>query len=303
MTDVSCSHQCTWPDCTQSEELREGIKRHEEMAGMATAEIAVLTDALAEQRLQYVALFGQFESATAELARLRAQEPDAWTDGNALFNLAGGAIGYIWPVKQSDAAIPLYRAAPPAQPAEPQAQTVCKRTLIELDARLRECSIVGASAADAYDTFYQHMVETALAAQPAEPVQRLSDAGIEALAGKHGTTYRNRHFPTQPAFSFSNGSLHRFVRDIESAIQPQPGWRDVESAPKDGTDVWLHADGKVLRAFWLVKPYRETRDLDGNYLDHQDYDEFWMSCADGDEVEDPTEWQPLVTPLPPKATK
>ena len=68
-------------------------------------------------------------------------------------------------------------------------------------------------------------------AQPAEPVQRLSDAGIEALAGKHGTTYRNRHFPTQPAFSFSNGSLHRFVRDIESAIQP--GWRDIESAPKE----------------------------------------------------------------------
>ena len=140
-------------------------------------------------------------------------------------------------------------------------------------------------------------------AQPAEPVQRLSDAGIEALAGKHGTTYRNRHFPTQPAFSFSNGSLHRFVRDIESAIQPQPGWRDVESAPKDGTDVWLHADGKVLRAFWLVKPYRETRDLDGNYIDHQDYDEHWMSCADGDEVEDPTEWQPIAIPAAPKATK
>ena len=119
--------------------------------------------------------------------------------------------------------LPIVRAAPPAQPAEQQAQTVCKRTLIEIDARLRECSIVGASAADAYDTFYQHMVETALAAQPAEPVQRLSDAGIEALAGKHGTTYRNRHFPTQPAFSFSNGSLHRFVRDIESALQP--GWR------------------------------------------------------------------------------
>jgi len=93
----------------------------------------------------------------------------------------------------------------------------------------------------------------------------------------------------------------RWLGRRESALQP--GWRDIESAPKDGTDdVWLHADGKVLRAFWLVKPYRETRDLDGNYIDHQDYDEFWMSCADGDEVEDPTEWMPISVPVAPKGT-
>ena len=164
------------------------------------------------------------ERAEAELARLRAQEPEYWQwrrkrdpwEIGKTFNSQVYAT-------TADSEVRCLYAAPPAQPAEQQAQTVCKRTLIEIDARLRECSIVGASAADAYDTFYQHMVETALAAQPAEPVQRLSDAGIEALAGKHGTTYRNRHFPTQPAFSFSNGSLHRFVRDIESALQP--GWR------------------------------------------------------------------------------
>ena len=66
----------------QIDELREGIKRHEEMAGMASAEIAVLTDALAEQRLQYVALFGQLESTTAELARLREEIQTAY--------------GYLW---------------------------------------------------------------------------------------------------------------------------------------------------------------------------------------------------------------
>ena len=185
------------------------------------------------------------ERAEAELARLRALLTRAVDhvsygsrrsyDGVGGYKMREAASQLLLEIMAALAA--LYRAAPPAQPAEQQAQTVCKRTLIELDARLRECSIVGASAADAYDTFYQHMVETALAAQPAEPVQRLSDAGIEALAGKHGTTYRNRHFPTQPAFSFSNGSLHRFVRDIESALQP--GWRDIESAPKDGTHVLL----------------------------------------------------------------
>ena len=142
-------------------------------------------------------------------------------------------------------------------------------------------------------------------AQPAEPVQRLSDADIDhalattldALAKQYGIDHAV-HVRTDIA---EHHTLRRaFARAIESAIQPQ--WRDIESAPKDGTDVWLHADGKVLRAFWLVKPYRETRDLDGNYIDHQDYDELWMSCADGDTVEDPTEWMPITIPPAPKAS-
>ena len=78
MTDIhSCSLYCDRPECVkrQRDEMRDGIKRYEEMAAMATAEIADLTAELAEQRLQYVALFGQLESATAGLARLRAVEP------------------------------------------------------------------------------------------------------------------------------------------------------------------------------------------------------------------------------------
>lgn len=128
---------------------------------------------------------------------------------------------------------------------------------------------------------------------PAEPVQRLSDEQIDAILHEAGVD----EFAAIP-IEYDR----QVARAIESALQP--GWRDIESAPKDGKDdVWLHADGKVLRAFWVVKPYRETRDLDGNYIDHQDYDEFWMSCADGDEVEDPTEWQPIAIPAAPKATK
>jgi len=144
-------------------------------------------------------------------------------------------------------------------------------------------------------------------AQPAEPVQRLSDAGIEALAGKHGTTYRNRHFPTQPAFSFSNGSLHRFVRDIESAIQPQPGWRDVESAPKDGRVVLLgkfnsHNKWRTMRGQWFsADAIAET------WEDPDDAPEGWYETSV--EAEDmpnvwytePTHWMPL--PPAPKATK
>jgi hypothetical protein len=243
------------------------------------------------------------ERAEAELARLRAQVPVGWIGPSGFtHNTATNRMWMRESPKLAAKLSPVY-AAPPAQPAEPVQPvcSLCQGTGVVDDGEIN-CYPNG----EPYENGPVKCVKDCPRCAnkpPAEPVQRLSDAGIEALAGKHGTTYRNRHFPTQPAFSFSNGSLHRFVRDIESAIQPQPGWRDVESAPKDGTDVWLHADGKVLRAFWLVKPYRETRDLDGNYLDHQDYDEFWMSCADGDEVEDPTEWQPLVTPLPPKAAK
>ena len=111
-------------------------------------------------------------------------------------------------------AIASHEVAPPAQPAEQQAQTVCKRTLVEIDARLRECSIVGASAADAYDTFYQHMVETALAAQPAEPVQRLSDEQIDAILHEAGVD----EFAAIP-IEYDR----QVARAIESALQP--GWR------------------------------------------------------------------------------
>ena len=54
----SCSLYCERPECVkaQRDEMRDGIKRHEEMAAMASAEIADLT---------------------AELAQLRAVEPVA----------------------------------------------------------------------------------------------------------------------------------------------------------------------------------------------------------------------------------
>jgi hypothetical protein len=175
------------------DELREGVKRYKEMADMASAEIAALT---------------------AELARLRAQVPVGWIGPSGFtHNTATNRMWMRESPKLAAKLSPVY-AAPPAQPAEQQAQTVCKRTLIELDARLRECSIVGASAADAYDTFYQHMVETALAAQPAEPVQRLSDEQIDAILHEAGVD----EFAAIP-IEYDR----QVARAIESALQP--GWR------------------------------------------------------------------------------
>ncbi len=128
-------------------------------------------------------VLAQRDEMRAELARLREQEPVAYCNGDALLSFK---CGNELPLKLSETRdgfykTPLY-AAPPAQPAI-NAEDRCKRTLIELDARLRECSIVGASAADAYDTFYQDMVAEALAAQPmyAGDIHRSMAAEIRLL--------------------------------------------------------------------------------------------------------------------------
>ena len=182
-----------------------------------------------EQGGQLAAWRDRAIAAEAELARLRAQEPVAWVD---VKDRHEGPYEFHGMALLDSGKHHLY-AAPPAQPAEQQAQTVCKRTLVEIDARLRECSIVGASAADAYDTFYQHMVETALAAQPAEPVQRLSDerAAFEAWHNE----YRTQELVRRDDTYYNTHVRCRWegwqARAIESALQP--GWRDIESAPKE----------------------------------------------------------------------
>ncbi len=210
-----------------------------------------------DEQMQFARDLREAVGLIAELARLRAQVPVGWIGPSGFtHNTATNRMWMRESPKLAAKLSPVY-AAPPAQPAEQQAQTVCKRTLVEIDARLRECSIVGASAADAYDTFYQHMVETALAAQPAEPVQ--------------------------------------------------PGWRDIESAPKDGRVVLLgkfnsHNKWRTMRGQWFsADAIAET------WEDPDDAPEGWHETSV--EAEDmpnvwytePTHWMPL--PPAPKATK
>ena len=191
------------------------------------------------EALQFYADRSHFVIADADAWDTVSGEPSNFWCDNGTATVEDGTVA-----KMALAGTPLSDedddgAAPPAQPAEQQAQTVCKRTLVEIDARLRECSIVGASAADAYDTFYQHMVETALAAQPAEPVQRLSDerAAFEAWHNE----YRTQELVRRDDTYYNTHVRCRWegwqARAIESALQP--GWRDIESAPKDGTHVLL----------------------------------------------------------------
>ena len=134
-------------------------------------------------------VLAQRDEMRAELARLREQDPvdmsmilGAVARGWCHKGNARKEIDVVLAKAIAEEIAELYAAAPPAQPAI-NAEDRCKRTLIELDARLRECSIVGASAADAYDTFYQDMVAEALAAQPmyAGDIHRSMAAEIRLL--------------------------------------------------------------------------------------------------------------------------
>lgn len=74
------------------------------------------------------------------------------------------------------------------------------------------------------------------------------------------------------------------------------GWRSIETAPKDGTNVILTNGDTVAQGWWADEPgyIREHRDSDGVYLGQDESDGFmgWMDC-DGGMQPDPTHWMPL----------
>ncbi len=93
------------------------------------------------------------------------------------------------------------------------------------------------------------------------------------------------------------------------AVQPAPvAWHDIASAPKDGTEILLYAPAcehqgkpvpqRITQGYWLTKKayIREIRDLEGRYIDQDEFDGFdgWMSSDGGFTDEDPpTHWMPL----------
>lgn len=82
------------------------------------------------------------------------------------------------------------------------------------------------------------------------------------------------------------------------AIQPA-GWRDIATAPKDGTDILLSNGATVAEGHWLhAEPYiRERRDLDGRYIDQDESDghDGWVDWSGGMRPE-PTHWMPIPAP-------
>ena len=133
-------------------------------------------------------------------------------------------------------------------------------------------------------------------AQPAEPVQRLSDerAAFEAWHNE----YRTQELVRRDDTYYNTHVRCRWegwqARAIESALQP--GWRDIESAPKDGTRIILgSSDGAWMAEYQPVyqSGYRPDNPWFSVMLNHAHMGRFPKAK--------PTHWQPI--PPAPKATK
>jgi hypothetical protein len=92
------------------------------------------------------------------------------------------------------------------------------------------------------------------------------------------------------------GQTMRMAADIIGKAQQ---WRPIDTAPTDGTAIYLHEDGQVFRGYWIEIPFKEYRDGDGHYVGQVDAESFWMNNETGDRC-DPTHWQPEVLPPPPE---
>jgi hypothetical protein len=89
-------------------------------------------------------------------------------------------------------------------------------------------------------------------------------------------------------------------REIRGAQEGKAGeWRDIETAPKDGSQILLTNGTSVAQGWWEhQEPYiREKRDMEGNYIDQDESDGYdgWLDC-DGGMLPEPTHWRPLPAP-------
>ena len=92
----------------------------------------------------------------------------------------------------------------------------------------------------------------------------------------------------------------RAVQLYTAPPAPTEQWRDIETAPQDGTRVILAEAEKVFHGGFVGVQFKEHRDADGNYLDQTDADAYWMNFEEGD-VCHPTHWQPEpALPAPPQ---
>jgi len=110
--------------------------------------------------------------------------------------------------------------------------------------------------------------------------------------------------PDGSAVGVDVGDLRRARTALEGVTEPASPWRDIESAPKDGTWIFIYRDNwhGAIKAKW-----GEIDGVDELFTGWVFQDEFLcIGCAEGclgynEDIEDgymPTHWMPL--PEPPK---
>lgn len=77
-------------------------------------------------------------------------------------------------------------------------------------------------------------------------------------------------------------------------------WRDIETAPKDGTYVMLYAPGRLTYGHWSApsdKPHIKYRDGFAPEPEWEEWEPYWVSYDGGfTEEAPPTHWMPLPAP-------
>ena len=86
------------------------------------------------------------------------------------------------------------------------------------------------------------------------------------------------------------------VRRLQAALREREGWRPIETAPRDGSEILLTNGEVVHEGHWVHDEggTTEYRDLDGRYVGQHDSDGYigWIDWGGG-MVPEPTHWMPL----------
>lgn len=120
---------------------------------------------------------------------------------------------------------------------------------------------------------------------------------VEAVAWKRALDCAARQFenyyradmladPAQRRVALDDALQHAVgILSLAAAPRQADGWQPISSAPKDGTEIWLGREGRLILGYWSGKRGWMREGLQG-----EDERVMWEA----------THWQPHTVPEPPE---